>query len=165
MNPEQLEKLNGLAEGVGSFIEYWGFKKIHGKIWTHLYTSSEPLDAADLMKRLGVSKSLVSITLNDLLKYEVILQKGKGPRDTQVYTANPQVREVVLNVLKNRESKLLGKISDQFSGFINDLEVSSSQRVCPNKVKCLGNMISQANSALTAMLSLGEVDFKKIDFS
>jgi two-component system phosphate regulon sensor histidine kinase PhoR len=43
--------LHSLSEQIGDFIQYWGFKKIHGMIWTHLYLSSTPLSAHELIQK------------------------------------------------------------------------------------------------------------------
>src|ERR1700730_8342606 len=95
--PPELEELAG---EVGDFICYWGFKKIHGRLWTHIYLATLPVDAGQLMQRLKVSKALISLYLHDLLKYDVIIESGKSTRSTQTYVANPEVLDVILNVLR-----------------------------------------------------------------
>jgi DNA-binding transcriptional regulator GbsR (MarR family) len=107
-------ELNELAEHIGSVIQYWGFKTIHGKIWAHLYTSSEPLDAGSLMKRLGVSKALISMSLKELLKYKVVQMAGRSAEGTQQYEANPEVFNAIIHVLKTREKKMLEKVATGF---------------------------------------------------
>ena len=84
-------ELEDLAHQIGEFMEYWGFKKVHGQIWCHLFLSSTPLDASELMSRLGISKALVSISLKELLKYEVIRESGKSDRGTRCYQATEDV--------------------------------------------------------------------------
>lgn len=96
-----------LEDSVGNFMEYWGFKKIHGRIWSHLYLSSEPLDTEELMRRLKVSKGLMSLAMRDLLHYEVIQQTSTGKHGTVFYTANEDLQKVIFNVLKTRETKML----------------------------------------------------------
>lgn len=98
-----------LESTVGNFMVYWGFKKIHGRIWTHLFTSEKSLDSIDLMKRLKVSKGLMSVAIRDLLEYQVIKSDHVGRHGTSYYCANPDLIAVISNVLKNRESKLLAE--------------------------------------------------------
>lgn len=102
--PAEVEQL---ANAVGEFICYWGFKKIHGRIWTHVYLSKTPLDAGQLMKRLRVSKALISLTLHDLLKFDVIRGGPKSERGTQTYLPNDSILEIILNVIEKRERKML----------------------------------------------------------
>jgi DNA-binding transcriptional regulator GbsR (MarR family) len=115
MKNKNLPEIEYLAELVGEFIEYWGFKKIHGRIWLHLYLGETPLDASDLMKKLSVSKALVSISIKDLLAYEVILEKGLSDTGTRLYVANPDLQSVITKVLRQREKIMMGKIQAAFS--------------------------------------------------
>jgi DNA-binding transcriptional regulator GbsR (MarR family) len=101
-------ELRQLEQVVGRFIEHWGFKKIHGRIWVHLYTSKQPLESLELVKRLGVSKGLISIALRDLLDYRVVAVDHTGRHGTTYYSANPNLMEVIGQVLRSRESVMLG---------------------------------------------------------
>ncbi len=98
-----LPELKELENLVGDFIQYWGFKKIHGRIWVHLYTSSEPLDSQTLMSRLKVSKGLISLAIRDLLKYEVIEVVSTGKHGVTFFKANPDLMAVITRVLTQRE--------------------------------------------------------------
>lgn len=154
--PPELEEL---ANEVGEFICYWGFKKIHGRIWTHIYLSDHPLDAGQLMQRLRVSKALISLSLNDLLKYDVILESGKSARGTQTYVANPDVLDVILNVLRRRERKMLTKAetSHRMLTSLNG-DATSRAKLHPERILALGRMIHQAQNALSSLLELATVD-------
>jgi DNA-binding transcriptional regulator GbsR (MarR family) len=149
-NPE----LEELAEQVGEFIRYWGFKKVHGKIWLHLFLSPEPLDAADLRARLKISKALVSMSLQDLIHYRVILPMGKGSRETLVYQSNPEIMESILNVLRSRERKLLARIQASFK----TVKKSSEKEIDAEKAKILGQMLDSAESLLDGFLEFQQVD-------
>lgn len=154
--PPELEEL---ASEVGEFICYWGFKKIHGRIWTHIYLAEHPLDAGQLMQRLKVSKALISLSLNDLLKYDVILESGKSSRGTQTYVPNPDVLDVILNVLRRRERKMLTKAetSHKMLSALSDENLHRA-RVHRDRVVALGKMIHQAQNALSSLLELATVD-------
>lgn len=159
--PPELEEL---ANEVGEFICYWGFKKIHGRIWTHIYLADQPIDAGQLMTRLRVSKALISLSLNDLLKYDVILESGKSARGTQTYVANPDVLDVILNVLRRRERKMLTKAETSHK-MLTSLSDESRQRARLNdeRVGALGRMIHQAQNALSSLLELATVDLTEWD--
>lgn len=154
--PPELEEL---ANEVGEFICYWGFKKIHGRIWTHIYLSGRPLDAGQLMQRLRVSKALISLSLNDLLKFDVILDAGKSARGTQTYIPNPDVVDVILNVLRRRERKMLTKAETSHK-MLSSLSEESIARASldQERIRSLGNMIHQAQNALSSLLELATVD-------
>lgn len=155
-------ELEDLAEKIGDFIQYWGFKKIHGRIWTHIFLAEEPLDAQTLICRLKVSKALMSFSLNDLLGYSVIEEAGKSARNTQLYRVNTDFISVILNVLRRREKRLLTTIEGSFRAF-KDLPITEQKQlnVDPERVRCLGLLIKEAQSTLAGMLSLQAVDFKQ----
>lgn len=164
MDEACIDKVNRLADEVGQFIQYWGFKCIHGKIWTHIYLAPHPLDAAELMARLKISKSLVSITLADLLQYNVILPHGKSSRDTCVYIANPNVKEVILEVLRQREMKMMSRLDHEFNQAIEFCAQTQSPLADLDKMKSLGHMIAIASTTLAAMVELKSVDFAAVRF-
>lgn len=158
MVPPELEEL---ANEVGEFICYWGFKKIHGKLWTHIYLAKDPLDAGRLMRRLKVSKALISLSINDLLKFDVIQESAKSARGTQTYVANPDVLDVILNVLRRRERKMLAK-ADTSHKLLNSLNSDSLVRanLLGERIESMGRMIDEAQNALISLLELATLDLK-----
>ena len=155
--PHELEEL---ANEVGEFICYWGFKKVHGRLWTHVYLSKDPLDAGQLMQRLRVSKALVSLSINDLLRYEVIIESGKSARGTQTYVANPNLVEVIFNVLRRRERKMLAR-TESAHGLLAAVPGDGLEqaKICKDRLVDLGDIIRQAQMAFNTFLNLGNVDF------
>src|SRR4051812_41709734 len=51
-------RIGQVCDAVGAFIEYWGFKAIHGRIWALLALRNGPLAQAEIAKTLGVSRAL-----------------------------------------------------------------------------------------------------------
>ncbi|MBX2995157.1 MAG: hypothetical protein KF681_10050 [Bdellovibrionaceae bacterium] len=96
-----------LASQVGRFIEYWGFKRVHGEIWTLIFLAKNPVDATSLVKCLQVSKALVSLAIKDLLAYQVIEYAGKGEKRTVFLRSTADLQGVIIQVLKKREKVLL----------------------------------------------------------
>ena len=131
MNPKNLPEVDYLAELVGEFIEYWGFKKIHGKIWLNLYISDAPLDASALMSKLAVSKALISISIKDLLDYSVIIETGLSLNGTRTYVANPDLQSVITRVLRQREKIMMGKIQAAFT----QLKKIPKEEITENKIE------------------------------
>ena len=104
------KKIDKVCLEIGRFIEYWGFKEIEGRIWAHILLSSKPLCANDLIERTGVSKGLISISISRLLEYNVIKIDSIVGRRTQYFQVNEDVTDVIKEVLKGREYKLLNQI-------------------------------------------------------
>lgn len=114
-NMEKQEKsdlaaLSHTADLIGDFIRYWGFRKIHGEIWTIVYLSKSPLSGAQLVDILGVSKALVSPALKELEEEGLIFQTESENSKTKRYLAVEDVFKVIKNVLDRREKPLIERI-------------------------------------------------------
>lgn len=158
---EQLEHdLCELSNSIGEFIHYWGFKKIHGKIWCLLFLSREPLDATQLIELTGVSKALMSQSLQELIGYKVIEVLDENKKKKR-YVTNPNVLTVITSILRQREQVLLGDIMsyfrrvDQFSD-----EQLSLLGVDRTNLSRLGKMISFAEKFLASMLRFESISFR-----
>jgi len=142
-----------LESAIGEFMQYWGFKSMHGRIWTHLFTSEQALDSIELMKRLKVSKGLMSLAIRDLLEYEVILIDHVGRHGATFYKANPEIFKVISNVLKNRETQMLLKARTAAESLhkINRKKLQTCG-ISDEKIKNVIEMTSSAQILLQAFL-------------
>jgi len=146
-------QVTDLANQIGAFLQYWGFKKVHGRIWTILYLSKNSLDAADLRHRLKISKALVSLSIRDLLRYGVVVEVGKSRRGTTLYKASEDVRPAIVKVLQERENEMISRIArahkecaDLDPMNLNRLEIDG------DRLKTLEQMIDLATSLLRNIL-------------
>jgi len=157
-----------LADQIGDFIQYWGFRKVEGKLWTHIFLADSPLNAEELMARTGISKAMLSLSLGELLKYDVIRKAYPDRERGQAYVINPNVMEVISNVLRTRERQLLGRI---FSSFLCAKEKVESQGTLPvskERMEFLGQMVSAATTLLDSLLSMQALDilpFQQVQFA
>ena len=69
-------RLLHVCETAGAFIEYWGFKSIHGRVWTLLALSKEPISQVEVARILTVSRALVSQAMAELVSYGLVRPKG-----------------------------------------------------------------------------------------
>ncbi len=138
-----------LEQSVGQFMQYWGFKKIHGRIWSHLYISTKPLDSITIMKRLSVSKGLMSLALRDLLKYNVILPVSTGRHGTVLYKANVDLKSIISNVLLTRETNMLINSRLALEGLINSNEADLTESSIDfDKIRNLHELTQSAEELL-----------------
>lgn len=146
-------ELEDLSLQVGEFMEYWGFKKVHGQIWCHLYLSENPLDASDLMNRLKISKALVSISLKELLKYEVIEEIGKGDRGTRCYRAKDDIMSPILETLRRREQRMISRAMGSH-GLLSRLDKNELKLmgVEQKRLENLGHLIKLADMSLESII-------------
>lgn len=148
MKNQESIKLRRLASSVGDFIRYWGFRRIHGQIWTVLYLAKQPMSGTELTKLLKVSKALVSPALGDLEGHKLII-RVPGDKKTKNYIANPDVFNVIKEVLKTREQELLMKASKTFQ----DLQKEQNADLDRARLESLQEMITAASTMLSWLIS------------
>jgi DNA-binding transcriptional regulator GbsR (MarR family) len=149
--PSSGRNLRKLSLSIGHFIRYWGFRRVHGAIWTQLYLAKTPLSCTDLTHNLGLSKALISPALDELCKYKLIREAPAPNQKTKVYVAAEDVNEVIQHVLKTREAKMLQQITKDFSSF--QQREAAAENISDARVKSLETMIISANMMLQIMLA------------
>lgn len=152
-----------MANRVGDFIEYWGFKHVEGKIWTVLFLSSQPRDMAYLGIQLGLSKALVSTAVARLLEYRVIHAVHPERQRYQAYAANPNVLEVIFHVLRTRERLMLMQVqaTAQALKLLGDRK-TEALGFSPTRVRFLSRLVKLTLGALDSTLSLRPWDMVRL---
>ena len=113
-----------VADTVGRLMEFWGFKRPMGRMWTLLYLSPSPLGAAELGEQLKMSAGAVSMTLNELLKWGAVKKSWRPGERRDFYEAETSIGRLVQRVLRERELALV-------RGFGEALE--AAQRALPDE--------------------------------
>jgi len=144
-------ELKNLSIKIGQFMQYWGFKRIHGAIWAHVFLSKEPVDATQLVKLLGVSKALVSLAMKDLVEYDVIRRSGRGDGRKILLEANPDVLTVITNVLKKREQTLISETLKACEK-LKLAQQDGRTDVDPDRLGEMDELIKTAQLALAAII-------------
>jgi DNA-binding transcriptional regulator GbsR (MarR family) len=148
-----LPQANDLAEQIGELVYSWGFKRIHGRMWTHLMLSERPLDASDFVRILDISKALVSISLRELQQFEFVQMAGKSARGTQLYRINTNFNEVVTAVLRERERKQVTLVQTAFQNLLSQTPAARTEAGLSNdSVAQLGDWIGTGSRVLDAFL-------------
>jgi len=84
-------------------MEFWGFKRNMGRIWSVLYLSHAPLSAEDLRLSLKLSSGAVSMTLNELLRWGIVRKVWVQGERKDFYAAEVQLWRMISRVLSERE--------------------------------------------------------------
>lgn len=156
--------LLGAAEAMGELMEFWGFKRIHGALWTVLYLEPEPLTQQQLMARTGYSKGAVSMALSELADWHVVRitrpLKGRG----RYYEAETDLGGMVRNVLKQREKGLLETAKDRFELALRDVEArrSPGDEIRGERLRQLVGLTAAALWTLERFLKRGTVPFSRL---
>src|ERR1700734_1524444 len=100
-----------VSDVVGRLIQFWGFKRNMGRVWTVLYLSPEPLSADDLRATLKLSSGAVSMTLSELARWGVVRKVWIQGERKDFYAAEVQLWRMISRVFSERErSEILSAI-------------------------------------------------------
>jgi HTH-type transcriptional regulator, glycine betaine synthesis regulator len=92
-----------VSDVVGRLMEFWGFRRNMGRIWSVLYLSPDPLTAEDLRALLGLSTGAVSMTLTDLLRWGVVRKVWVQGERKDYFAAEVQLWKMISRVFNERE--------------------------------------------------------------
>lgn len=149
-----------VADRIGDFIEYWGFKRVHGKIWALIFLADRPVNAGYLIDNLQISKSLASMSLKELLDYNVI-SEAPGKHSTVHYVANEKIAKVITDVLFQREAKMLLEIRSACE-MLGRLDASDLNGMASNRrIADMNKMVCYADGFLRSFLALQDISLKK----
>ncbi|MBI2379075.1 MAG: MarR family transcriptional regulator [Deltaproteobacteria bacterium] len=98
------------VEAVGDVIEFWGFKRNQGRIWALLYLRAAALTAAEIQSELDLSKGAVSMLLNELMRWGVVIRTRDRARGVLCYGAETNLMRMIGRVLREREVGMLTKV-------------------------------------------------------
>ncbi len=111
-----------VSDVVGRLIEFWGFKRNMGRVWTLLYLSPEPLSADDLRRLLGLSTGAVSMTLSELARWGVVRKIWVQGERRDFYTAEVQLWRMISRVWSEREKIEVESAIEAFEAALKELE-------------------------------------------
>ena len=148
------QSLQELANSIGDFIRYWGFRRIHGSIWTILYLSKKPLTGAELVEKLQVSKALISSALSEMEGWELIVSVDSDNAKAKFFRAESDVIKVIHKVLVVREKVMLEKVKFHFDVVKSISKLGLDENINPERLKNLGAMIDFAVRALRVLIKI-----------
>jgi HTH-type transcriptional regulator, glycine betaine synthesis regulator len=91
------------SDVVGRLIEFWGFKRNMGRVWSVLYLSPQPLSAEDLRELLQLSSGAVSMTLSELSHWGVVRKVWIQGERKDFFGAEVQLWRMISRVFNERE--------------------------------------------------------------
>ena len=112
-------KVRHVCEAVGDFIAYWGFKAIHGRIWTLLALRREPMSQVEVADFLQVSRSLVSGAMSELVEHGLV--RPLSEHRNAPYEAVVDIWPTISDVLRDREWMLIEAARLALEGAVEEL--------------------------------------------
>ncbi len=111
-----------VSDVVGRLMEFWGFKRNMGRIWSVLYLSVEPRSAEDLRETLKLSSGAVSMTLSELLRWGVVRKVWIQGERKDFYTAEVQLWRMISRVFSEREQSEIKFAIEAFEEALAELD-------------------------------------------
>ncbi len=92
-----------VSDAIGRLMQFWGFKRNMGRVWTVLYLSERPLTAQDLRERLSLSTGAVSMTVTELVRWGVVKKVWIQGERREHFAAEGNLWKMISRVLRERE--------------------------------------------------------------
>ena len=108
-----LERWEELAtDAVGDIIEFWGFKRNHGRTWALLFLRGDAASSADLQAALQLSKGAVSMVTSDLERWGVVRRTRVSGSAARHYEAELDFWQMISRVFRDRELEIVSRVRD-----------------------------------------------------
>jgi DNA-binding transcriptional regulator GbsR (MarR family) len=152
------------CDTVGRAIELWGFKRVHGMIWTWLYLRPEASSAHDIKEGLGISTGLTSMTLADLAKWGVIHRRTPAGERRELFEAERNIWQPIFRVLREREYHAMGEALDSLRAIASALATqgTASERHAATRLQDLIQLGELAHKTFGRFLDLGIIDLRDL---
>jgi DNA-binding transcriptional regulator GbsR (MarR family) len=158
-----------VSDAVGRLMEFWGFKRNMGRVWSLLYLTPHPLTAQDLQEMLQISSGAVSMTLAELTRWGVVKKVWVQGERRDYYAAEVGLWRMISRVLGERERAEIVSAVDAFERAIEVLEdrrrsstASKDDRARAEfelrRVRALLDLAKLGRTLLDALLSSAKVD-------
>ena len=111
------------SDAIGRLIEFWGFKRNMGRLWTVLYLAAEPLSSKELQERLGLSSGAVSMTSTELQRWGVVRKVWVQGERRDYFVAEGNFWKMISRVLEERERAQILEAFDALEEAMEDLRL------------------------------------------
>jgi HTH-type transcriptional regulator, glycine betaine synthesis regulator len=151
-----------VADMVGRLMQFWGFKRPMGRLWTLLYLAPEPLSAQEIAEALKMSTGAVSMTLSELGKWGAVKKTWRPGERRDYYEAETSVWKLVRRVLGDRELSLVKEFSEALATAdraLDEADLSSDTRAFKKeRVERLLELSKLGETLLSALVAGQTVD-------
>lgn len=148
-----------VVDAVGNVIDFWQFKRNHGRVWALLYLRGRALSAAELQSALGLSKGAVSMLARELEQWRVVRRVRTPGDEVWRYAAETDLMRMVGRVISEREATLVESVRDDLEEAEHLMKAQGGVPVEVQdrlrRMKTLANIIDRA---LRAFLSTARLD-------
>ncbi len=149
------------VDAVGSVIEFWNFKRNHGRIWAVLYLRDVALTAGELQDLLGLSKGAVSMLLRELEQWGIIVRARSSSSiggDLQRYVAETDLMGMLGRVLGARESGLVDSVTADLEAAERGARADGATSDTLDRLRRMRSLSALIGKALRLFLTTSRLD-------
>jgi DNA-binding transcriptional regulator GbsR (MarR family) len=166
VDPKEQERalLGEVAEAVGSLMEFWGFKRVMGRIWGLLYLRGDALPASELCDQLSISSGAASMALAELEHWGVVRRIRRPGDRREFFEAETDIWKMISRVLRERELAQIERALEVFERVrdrLRTLPAPGERSRLEDIADRLGKLVDLARvgrALLVAMVQQGRVD-------
>lgn len=148
------ERLLEVVDSIGEFVSYWGFRRVHGRVWGLVYLTATPPTSPEIARRLDISKGMTSLAITELIEHGLIRKGPKGPHGAQSYVAESDIAKVVRQVLATRERVMLQRAIDGMQSLANETTCPpGSELIANDRLLMLHDLTSSCSSVLDMVIN------------
>ena len=155
-----------ITGAVGDVIEFWGFKRNHGRLWALLYIRNHPMNARQLQEALQLSKGAVSMITRDLEDWNVVQRQRVPDSKAWHFVAEIAFMDMITHVLQQREGQLIARVKTDLDDAYRmaqrqgDVPASTLQRM--ERMQRLAGLMEQALKIFTRTARLDVSDTRDL---
>ena len=117
-----------VCDAVGGLMEFWGFSRHMGRVWTLLYLAPKPLATPEIQLELSISAGAVSAVIRELLRWGVVRKLWVPGERKDYYEAETDLWKMVSRVFEEREKKLLDETRTTLDRAAEELATEARRR-------------------------------------
>ncbi len=145
-----------VCDAVGAYIEGWGFRSIHGRVWALLAMRSGPMSQAEIAETLGVSRSLVSLAISELTQFGLV--RPTSDARNAPWEPTWDVWPTITDVIRSREWMQMERARQALEAALSEVQFArDSGTPSPwdeRRIRLLLTMTEFAQVSLRAILSV-----------
>lgn len=147
-----------VTDAVGDVIEFWGFKRNHGRVWALLYMRRQPMSSSEIQEALDLSKGAVSMITRDLEVWNVVSRVRQATSSAWHFVAEVEFMQMIGQVLEQREGQLISRVATdlkdagRLASEQEDMDPETLERI--ERMRRLAGMMQQALEIFTRTAQL-----------
>ncbi|MEM6959732.1 MAG: ArsR family transcriptional regulator [Myxococcota bacterium] len=127
--PDLWESERLASDAIGRLIEFWGFKRNMGRIWTLLHLRGTPLSSVDIQRLLQMSSGAVSMTTRELARWGVVEKVWLPGERREYFAAEGNLWKMIRRVFRERER---AEVLDAIDALEEALEFTARKAAAPS---------------------------------